>query len=123
MWALTIQPFLLEAQQRLHSGILAKRQPLHFWLERLAVLHRHLPLTLEIALTRSPVDSGNSRKTLDRTLASLVYSGNITKMKAAKKPKAGIGNSHGPTTTNFLAISSLVDSGDSIFALESPVNS
>ena len=70
----------------------------------------------------SPVNSGDSSKMLGRTLASLVYTAYSIKTKAAE-PKAGIRNSPGPTTTNFLATISPVDSGDSSRTLASPVHS
>ena len=69
-----------------------------------------------------PVNSDDSSKTLDRTLASLVHSGDIIKTKAAKT-KAGIEASTGPTASKFLATTSLVDSGDSSRTLASLVHS
>ena len=69
-----------------------------------------------------PVNSDDSSKTLDRTLASLVHSGDIIKTKAAKT-KAGIEASTGPTASKFLATTSPVYSGDSSRTLASPVHS
>ena len=75
-----------------------------------------------ICALESPLNFGDISKTLGRTLASPAYTGDSIKTKAAEA-KAGIGNSPGPTTTNFLATMPPVDFGDSSITLASPIHS